>query len=116
MVLEMFCSRCLVSKTCPKSGSSPMTHKNKRNICRIIGGYGQKPVDESILSEENKKIAKQNGYCITLAEIPILQEDNNVGFELTKIFSQPILSPRQKSNIPLDSMYARSHIVGKPSS
>ena len=111
MNLDMTCDRCLVSKTCPKSGSSPLTHKSKRYVCRLVGGYGQKPVDESILSEESKKIAKRDGYCITLAEIPIIQEDNNVGFELTKIFSQPILSEHQKTKIPLDSIYAKSHVV-----
>jgi hypothetical protein len=111
MNLEKTCDRCLVSKTCPKSGSSPMTHKNKRYICRLIGGYGKSPVDESILSEESKKIAKLNGYCMTVAEIPIIQIDGNVGFELTKIFSQPIVSDRQKTSIPLDSVYAKNHII-----
>jgi hypothetical protein len=88
-----------------------MTHKNKRYICRLVGGYGQSPVDESILSEESKKIAKLNGYCMTIAEVPVIQVDDNVGFEITKIFSQPIISEHQKTNIPLDSLNAKSHIV-----
>lgn len=111
MNLEKTCDHCLVSKTCPRRGSSPLTHKTKKYICRIIGGYGKTPVDESILSEDSKKIAKLNGYCITLAEVPVIQIDGAVGFELVKIFSQPIVSDRQKTNIPLDSLYAKNHIT-----
>lgn len=108
MHLEMTCDRCAVVKTCSKSGSSPLIHLKKRYTCSILGGYGKIPVDESILSEESKEIAKHNGPCLTLASVPEVQE-GSVNMILVKIFSPPILSKHEKTNMPLDSIYPQSH-------
>ncbi len=108
MHLEMICDRCAVAKSCSKFGSSPLIYLKKRYVCLIIGGYGKTPVDESILSETSLKLSKRSGPCLTLAYIPEVQEET-VNTVLTKIFSPPIISDHEKTNIPLDSVYSRSH-------
>lgn len=110
MHLDMICDRCAVAKTCPKFGSSPLIYQKKRYTCLIIGGYGKTPVDESILSEVSLKLSKRNGPCLTLAQIPEIQ-DETVNTVLTKIFAPPILSDHEKTNIPLDSIYPRSNKI-----
>jgi hypothetical protein len=109
-MMEMECSRFLVQKTCPKYGSSPINYGQDNPIfshlkiikCRIIGGFGKQPVDESILSEESKKLIKTNGPCLTIAEVPSVDEQGYVKWEVTKIFSPPCLSDREK-NVPMTS-------------
>jgi hypothetical protein len=94
--LEMTCNRCLVAQTCPKSGSSPLFFSSgKRAHCRILGGYGRQPVDEAILSAESLVRSKKDGPCLTLAEVPVL-DDGMVTWEITKVFSPPIVNERER--------------------
>ena len=95
--LEMTCDRCSVATTCPKNGSSPLiVSGGKRVHCRILGGFGRKPVDVSILSEESRKRMEADGPCLTLAEVPAL-EDGQVSWNLTKVFSPAVLSAREST-------------------
>jgi hypothetical protein len=109
-MLEMTCEKCAVRETCPRSGSSPAFLLGKQMKCRLVGGYGRLPVDPEILSDESKRLATQNGPCITIAEVPCLSDDGAIDFEVIKVFSKPILSDRESSDMPLDSLYARSHV------
>jgi hypothetical protein len=108
-MLEMTCEKCAVQGTCPKNGSSPAFLLGKQVKCRLVGGYGRLPVDPEILSDESKRLAAQNGPCVTIAEVPYLNDDGAIDFEVIKVFSKPILSDREHTNMPLDSLYARSH-------
>jgi hypothetical protein len=107
IMLEMTCERCAVQNVCPKKGSSPLFISEKQIFCHLIGGYGRTPVDSEILSEESKKLVIKYGPCLTIAEIPHVY-NGEISFELIKIFSQPILSDREKTNIPLDSLQSKS--------
>jgi hypothetical protein len=94
--LEMTCERCAVAAKCPKKGASPaFTPGGKRALCRILGGYGRVPVDPGVLSPESLARSKKDGPCLTLAEVPVV-EDGQVGWELTKIFSHPVIGAREK--------------------
>jgi hypothetical protein len=107
--METECSKCLVSKTCSKRGSSPLIFGGKTFKCRIVGGFGRKPIDKSVLSEESIKSCKENGPCLTVAEVPTV-EDGFVIFVVTKIFSPPCLSQRE-TNVAVTSsdVTATSH-------
>ncbi len=96
MHLEMTCERCAVAQACPKNGSSPLFLPGAKRVhCRILGGFGKQPVDLSILSEKSKALVEKNGPCLTIAEVPRL-EDELVTYETVKIFSQPVVSDREK--------------------
>jgi hypothetical protein len=91
----MECTKCRVAKTCPRFGSSPLLTKGKKKVfCRIVGGYGRIPVDKEILSIESAARSEKDGPCLTIAEIPTL-EDDLIIMEITKIFSHPILHERE---------------------
>jgi hypothetical protein len=108
-VLEIICSKCQVSEYCPKSGSSPLIVNNKLAKCRLIGGYGRDPVDQSILSDESKKLSEKNGPCLTIAEIPEFDDCSNIiNFKLTKIFSPPIIHARENVPWQYDMLYPKS--------
>jgi hypothetical protein len=62
-------------------------------------------VDPEILSEESKAIVEQNGPCLTIASIPVAENE----MQIFKIFSPPILNDREKPQIPIDGLYPRSH-------
>lgn len=109
--LNMTCDRCRVADTCPQKGSSPLTLPDKRKLlCRILGGYGREPVDSAKLSEESKKVAAQNGHCITIAEVPAFDvPSGKIYYNTVKIFSQPILHPREKLAPRIEQMYPKSY-------
>jgi len=109
MYLDMECRRCRVSSTCPKVGQSPLKVGSKVFMCRIIGGYGRTPADPSILSEESAARAAKDGPCLTLAEVPTVDEDGTLVFVVERIFSQPILHDREKTDLRMDIMYPKSH-------
>jgi len=116
-ILEVHCKRCKVADRCPSKGASPLATENNRTLvlCRIVGGYGQVPVRDAILSEESRILRDKNGPCLTIAEIPKRDEaSGHVYFDVTKIFHQPILHPRQATTEIMDRVYPRSHVVGKP--
>lgn len=106
-VLEVRCSSCKVSGTCPRRGSSPLTLSGgkKQVLCRIVGGYSRTPLDESAMSEESRERSAADGPCLTLAEVPVRDEASGlVSFEVTKIFHHPILHPREKTDVQVDIM------------
>lgn len=91
----MRCDKCRISKNCPSYGSSPAKLANgKVALCRLIGGYGRKPVPGHILSESSKEKAKSGNICLTIAEIPVIL-GNDVFYKVEKIFSPPILHERE---------------------
>lgn len=108
MYLEIECQKCRVANTCPNRNSSPLNLSGKRHLCRIIGGYGRVPVDDSILSPESSILAKTNGPCLTIAEIP-REEDGEVVYEIVKIFSPPVLNERETTNEIMDRIIPKSH-------
>jgi len=93
--LDMACERCLVAQTCPKRGASPLFFNGKRAHCHILGGYGRQPVDPTILSAESLERVKKDGPCLTLAEVPVL-DDGMITWELTKVFGPPIVNERER--------------------
>jgi hypothetical protein len=113
MFIEMECSKCAVANTCPRRGASPLASDNKSVFkCRIIGGFGREPVDPLILSAESRAIFNRNGPCLTIAEVPILDDQKTVTYEVTKIFSPPNLSAREENPIITSSdLEVRSYKV-----
>lgn len=108
MYLELDCQKCRISSKCPKFGSSPLVIDGKQILCRLVGGYGRVPIDETILSEESLEKFKKDGPCLTIAEIPSF-ENGIVAFTVEKIFSDPVLNERETTNEQLDRLYPKSH-------
>lgn len=109
MNLERECAKCAVSATCPSRGSSPLIFNNHRIACRIVGGFGRVPVDRSVLSEESKAVSDKNGPCLTVAEVPRV-DDGRIVFDVVKIFSPPILLDREKQPVTtVSDLSERSH-------
>lgn len=109
MQLDMTCERCAVATKCPKNGSSPtLTQGGKRSLCRILGGYGRVPVDPAVLSADSLVRSKKDGPCLTLAEVPKV-EDGQVIWELTKVFHHPVIGAREKPDAILgDHLLAKA--------
>jgi hypothetical protein len=97
--LQVECKNCKVAATCPRKGSSPLLlpPANKRKVfCVVVGGYGRSPVEERILGPESRERWKKDGPCLTVAHVPTWDPDaQQVLFEVTKIFSQPVKHPRE---------------------
>jgi len=91
----MECNRCVVAQNCPRRGSSPLVIDGKTLKCRIVGGFGREPVDRTILSEESRLVSDRDGPCLTIAEIPTVDDQKIVMLEVTKIFSSPNLTERE---------------------
>ena len=108
--LQMTCSRCRVAASCPKKGSSPLTLKgNKKALCSLIGGYGRTPVSPEVLSQESREASLRDGPCLTLAEVPRLDEESELlVYELVKIFSPPILHERETISDHINMMVPKS--------
>jgi hypothetical protein len=108
--LKMECNRCKVAAFCPRRGASPlMTPDGKREFCSIIGGYGREPVDPSILSEQSKRLVESNGPCLTIAEVPVYDNDR-VETVMEKVFSPPIKHDRETVASPPESVYDGSYV------
>ncbi len=109
--LQMGCKKCRVSTECPSNGSSPLKLGSGRSVlCKLVGGYGQTPIPESKMSEESKVLAKEHGPCLTIAEVPTIDEDSGkLYFKIVKVWSQPQLHSRQTTTMMMDRMYPRSH-------
>jgi len=105
-VLEVVCSKCRVADHCPSKGSSPLNHQGKRIAhCRLIGGYGREPIADKFLSEESKKLVEEHGPCLTIAEVPTIDEGSGkFYYKVTKIFSEPITHPREKISPKINRM------------
>jgi hypothetical protein len=109
--LQAECAKCKVADTCPRKGSSPliMSGGTKKLFCNIIGGYSKTPVDKSILSPESLERYEKDGPCLTIAEVPTRNNDGNIITEVVKIFSNPILHEREKTNMNQNMIYPKSH-------
>lgn len=108
-VLEMTCDRCKVASYCSKSGYSPLNVQGGFVKCRIIGGYGKKPVDLKKLSQESVEKMKDGKICLTIAEVPELDIASGFfTFKVVKIFNPPILHEREKTDFKMDMMYPKT--------
>ena len=108
--IEVECKKCPVSHVCPTNGSSPTMSNGKPVMCRVVGGFGRTPIDDEILSEESRRQSEMNGKCLTIAEVPYMDDSGTVFAKVVKIFSQPILAEREKNPIFTSSdLTARSH-------
>lgn len=68
------------------------------------------PADKSILSIESLARVEKDGPCLTIAEVPTVDDQQIVSFDVTKIFSPPCLSDREKNVAVTSSDVAvRSH-------
>ena len=92
--LKMQCARCKIALDCPKNGSSPLPTKQGLKLCSIIGGYGSKPVDRSILSTGNQVKFDSGKQCISIIEVPLI-EDDIISVKMLKVMHKPIKHPRE---------------------
>ena len=108
--LSMECRKCRVSAECPSNGSSPLRlGSGKPVLCRLVGGYGQTPVPESKMSKESKELAEKHGPCLTIAEVPTVDEaSGKIYFKTVKVWAQAQLHPRQTTTMSMDP-WPRSH-------
>ncbi|HEY8095261.1 MAG TPA: hypothetical protein VIE65_04100 [Methylobacter sp.] len=114
--LEITCKKCKISSTCPARGSSPLSlDKGKRMaFCRILDGYANQPIDDDALSEESKKRKDRDGPCLSLAEVPRLDEaSGKIYTEIIKVFHHPIIHPRQTTSEIMDMMIPKNHATDK---
>ena len=112
--LTVYCTKCKIASTCPRRGSSPLVQGRKTLQCRVVGGYASEPVDPEALSEESARIAAKDGPCLTLAEVPTLDEDSgHVFFQTVKIFHKPVVHPRQTTGTRMDVGLTPSHARSK---
>lgn len=110
--LEVQCSRCRVAEHCPARGASPLILDGGRTVmaCRVPGGYGRNPPRPEIVSEESRKRQEEHGECLTLAEVPRLDQASGKAYrELVKVWHPAIAHPREKTDFQMDMMYPRSH-------
>lgn len=114
--LSLHCSKCKISETCPRRGSSPLQREGRSVplFCRIVGGYAINPVDPERLSEEGRARAAKDGPCLSIAEVPTIEPSGHIHFETVKVFHQAIVHPRSKTAHVLDSMFPRSHKQERP--
>jgi len=110
--LQMECTKCKVASTCPRKGASPIVVRGsgtRKVHCYIVGGYGRTPVERRILSETSKQIADRDGPCLTIAYVPVIDElTDELQFEITKIFSPPVLHEREKVGFHMGMLYPKS--------
>jgi len=77
--------------------------------CQLLNGYGRLPVDPSVLSPESRKASERDGPCLTLAYVPVLDENDRPVHVLTKVFSPPVLHGRESVPWNIEGMYPKSH-------
>lgn len=94
-ILSVKCSDCKVAASCPKRGSSPVSIGKRVFLCRLMDGYGRDAVDPSILSAESKVRSDKDGPCLTIAEVPAVDEQT-VTYSVVKVFHHPITHEREK--------------------
>lgn len=113
-VLQMHCTKCKVAPTCPRNGSSPLTlQSGKQVLCRIVGGYGRTAIDESRMSNETRETARRDGPCLTVAEVPTIDEPSGkLHFEVVKVWAHPIKHARESTTVMLDRLVPRSTKAG----
>lgn len=109
--LQVSCQKCRVQEYCKRKGSSPLNVPGRLpEYCKVIGGYGRKPADPAILSENSRKEQAASGPCLTLVYIPTIDPDTKQTImELAKIFSPPILHEREVLPWNTELIYPRSH-------
>ena len=111
----MHCSKCKVASTCPRNGSSPLyLGSGKPVLCRIVGGYGRTEIPEEKMSDESRATARENGPCLTIAEVPTIDDPSGkMYFEVVKIWGHPIRHARE-STTALTERLVPSHAVQNP--
>ncbi|HED37911.1 MAG TPA: hypothetical protein ENI76_06675 [Ignavibacteria bacterium] len=110
--LRVLCNKCLISEYCIYKGQSPLyVSKNSQTIeCVIVGGYGLKKPSSEILSEESKKSQKKFGECLSIVEIPQLDQSTGYVYTTTTMIWHPrIKHEREKSDMIIDQIIPRSH-------
>jgi hypothetical protein len=114
--LSLHCSKCKISGTCPKRGASPLrTGPRSLLLCRVLGGYARRPVDQSKLSPESKDRSAKDGPCMSIAEVPVVDMHSGLAhFEVVKVFHQAVVHPRERSTVQADGMLTRSHAQDAP--
>jgi len=115
-VLTLHCSKCKISGTCPRQGSSPLRRGEKALplFCRIIGGYATAPIDPERLSGEGKARAAKDGPCMSIAEVPTVEPSGHIHFEMVRVFHHAIVHPRSTTTLQADAMLTRSHRQERP--
>lgn len=109
-IISLRCEKCKISSHCPVKGSSPMQIQDEIVLCRIIGGYGKKPIRLEALSQESIELQKKHGPCFSIAEVPRIDTDSGHTYtEIVKIWHPEMFHPREKTNVVIDGMYPRSH-------
>jgi len=62
-----------------------------------------------MLSADSQRLAERDGPCLTLVEIPVIDElTGEVGYVLTKVFSKPILHERETVGFHMGMLYPKS--------
>lgn len=109
--LAMVCQRCQLSNKCPEKGSSPLRiNKREVKMCNIIGGYSQEPINPNKLSARSRRLAKENGPCLSIVEVPKIDKSSGLVYEqTTKVFHELFVHPRQK----VQNTYRMYHPVSK---
>ena len=100
--LRVVCESCKVSNECSKKNSSPLKVNNRVYYCYLLNGYGRVPLDESKLSEESKEKVRKFGPCLTIAQVPTVDESGRAEWVVEKVFSQPVLHGREKTSVILE--------------
>jgi hypothetical protein len=115
-VLSIPCSKCKISETCPRKGSSPLQRGGRAVplFCRIVGGYATGPIDPERLSDEGKARAAKDGPCMSIAEVPTAEPSGHIHFEMVKVFHHAIVHPRSTTTLHADAMLTSSHTRERP--
>lgn len=113
--MPMTCARCKVAPTCPSRGSSPLTPPGSRKpvFCNLIGGYGRDPVDPERLSEAARARAAADGPCLTIAEVPALDEATKYVYRKTvTVYHHPVRHERETAGFTANMLFPKSHRDG----
>lgn len=81
----------------------------RRIFCQLIGGYGRIPVEKSILSPESAQKAESDGPCLTIAEVPVVDEATGLFHsELVKVFHPAVLHERENISFSQRLLYPKA--------
>jgi hypothetical protein len=106
--MNVTCNKCRVSKWCPKKGFSPTKYEGETFMCKLIGNYGRNPIDRNHISDESLVSYEKNGPCLTLMNSWEFH-DGTMFPIILKVWSPPILSPRETKPFDVNQLTPRSH-------
>lgn len=116
--VQATCDTCRLSRKCPAVGSSPLVLSGGKTEvrCRVIGGYAREPVPREKLSAESLALAEQNGFCVSLVEVPRIDRDSgHFHTETVKVFHLPVLHERETVSKTGQRMYPKTEpLPGAP--